>query len=356
MSSTEAAALNVSPRYLLFSTLKYSELTAAMSSQMPVTFELGKLETKNFADGEHYSRIVTSAKHRDVVLVGGTVSDEDTLELYDLASGLVDAGAHRLLLVIPYFGYSTMERAVKTGEIVKAKTRARLLSSIPLPGSGASVVLLDLHVDSIAYYFEGNVRPWHLSGRPLILQAIREGLQVEGEEFVMASTDAGRAKIVESFANDLRVPASFVFKRRTDSGATAVTAVSAQVAGKHVIIYDDSEFYKGCTSLNAHKLKICALPPSPPTPLLRHTVIRTGGSLVGAAQAYRDAGANKISVISTHGVFAGDSVAKLESCGLISRVVVTDSHPAATLAAKSSPGFVKVVSIAGLLSDYLKGL
>jgi len=236
------------PRYVIFSTQQYRDLAKTLLKTNPSgagassNFEWGSLETKKFADGEHYCRIVSSISHRDVVLIGGTVSDEDTLELYDLASGLVDAGAHRLMVMIPYFGYSTMERAVKSGEIVKAKTRARLLSSIPVPGSGAKVILLDLHVDSIAHYFEGNIRPWHLSGRPVILKVVKETLQLDdANDIVMASTDAGRAKIVESLANDLHVPASFVFKRRMDSGATSVTAVSAQVSGKHVIIYDDSE-------------------------------------------------------------------------------------------------------------------
>jgi ribose-phosphate pyrophosphokinase len=204
--------------------------------------ERGALERKHFPDGEQYTRLLTPIASRDVLILGATHSDADTLELYDLASGVVDAGAHRLMLVLPYFGYSTMERAVKSGEVVTAKTRARLLSSLPTPGSGSQVVLLDLHVESIAHYFEGSLRPWHLPGRPVVLEAIRA--LGEGKEYVLASTDAGRAKLVESLANDLRVPASFVFKRRLDTGATEVTAVSAHCEGKHVIIYDDSEF--GC--------------------------------------------------------------------------------------------------------------
>ena len=237
MSGGGAAAASARPR-LLYTTAAYAAMGAALISSAPDTFELGALERKSFPDGEHYSRLLTPIVSRDVVLLGATHSDSDTLELYDLACGLVDAGAHRLLLVLPYFGYSTMERAVKSGEVVTAKTRARLLSSLPTPGSGSQVVLLDLHVDAIAHYFEGNLRPWHLTGRPVVLEAIRALGQ--GADYVLASTDAGRAKLVESLANDLRVPASFVFKRRLDSGATEVSAVSAQCAGKHVIIYDDS--------------------------------------------------------------------------------------------------------------------
>ena len=85
-------------------------------------------------------------------------------------------------------------------EIVTAKTRARLLSSVPLPGSGSRVLLLDLHTEGIPFYFEGALRPVHLSARPVVLKALA-ALGVE----VVGCTDAGRAKWVERFANDLGV-------------------------------------------------------------------------------------------------------------------------------------------------------
>ena len=80
-------------------------------------------------------------------------------------------------------------------------------------------------------------------------------------------------------------------------------------------------------------------------------MIRTGGSLIGAAQAYKDAGAARISVVATHGVFAGGAVAKLQGCGLISAIAVTDSHPAARAA---EGAFVRVHSIVPLLVDFLR--
>ena len=44
---------------------------------------------------------------------------------------------------MPYFGYSTMERAVKSGEVVTAKTRARLISAIPPCEGGTRTFLED---------------------------------------------------------------------------------------------------------------------------------------------------------------------------------------------------------------------
>ena len=76
--------------------------------------------------------------------------------------------------MIPYFGYGTMERGTRPNEIVTAKTRARLISSIPVPGWGSRVLLLDLHTEGIPFYFEGALRPVHLSARPVVLEALRE--------------------------------------------------------------------------------------------------------------------------------------------------------------------------------------
>ena len=42
---------------------------------------------------------------------------------------LVHRGAHILTLTLPWFGYQTMERAVKPGEVVTAKTRALMADS-----------------------------------------------------------------------------------------------------------------------------------------------------------------------------------------------------------------------------------
>ncbi|HEY4242279.1 MAG TPA: ribose-phosphate diphosphokinase [Kofleriaceae bacterium] len=301
------------PEPLLFATSSYAYLGADLARE--VGWEVGSVARRTFPDGEHYQRLDTDPADRDVVLVGGTTDDAATLELYDLACALVTEGAYRLRLVIPFFGYSTMERSVRPREIVTAKTRARLLSSLPQASRGTQVFLLDLHVAAIAHYFEGGIRTVHVYGKQLVMAAAR---RLGGSEFVLACTDAGRAKWVESLANDLGVPAAFVYKRRHDD-ATEVTGVSAQVAGKRVVIYDD--------------------------------MIRTGGSLLNAAAAYRDAGATAIDAIATHGLFPGDSLAKLRASGLFGRIVVTDSHPRAVTLAGD---FLEVDRTAPLLAEHLK--
>jgi ribose-phosphate pyrophosphokinase len=298
----------------VFGTQAYTPLTEEIAKKG--NFERGHFEQKEFPDGERYHRLITNIEDVDVALIGGTISDRDTLELYDLGWAIVESGAKSLTLVIPFFGYATMERSVHKGEVVMAKSRANLLSSIPEAGGGNRIVLLDLHSEGIPYYFDGHVRPVHLYAKKLIMQAAKA---VGSGDFVLASTDAGRAKWVESLASDLGVEPAFVYKRRINGEQTQITGVSAQVENKQVIIYDD--------------------------------MIRTGGSLIQASKSYRDAGATDVVAIATHGLFPGDSLEWIEKSGVVRQIVCTDSHPRAR--ALESP-FLKIISISELLVEYLQ--
>src|SRR5262245_57289073 len=74
---------------------------------------LAEVERRTFPDGEAYLRLPLSDRSgligHDVVLVGATESEASIDELYRLGCAAVKYGASRLILAIPYFGYSTME-------------------------------------------------------------------------------------------------------------------------------------------------------------------------------------------------------------------------------------------------------
>lgn len=300
---------------IIFSTQNYTYLKDKLLA-LNNNYENGLTEVRFFPDGERYQRILSDVNGKDVVIVGGTISDSDTLELFDMACAIEKYGGKTLTLVIPYFGYSTMERAVKPGEVVTGKSRARLLSAIPITGRGNQVLLFDLHTSGLQHYFEGNIRPVHVYCKDLVIEAARE---LGGEDFILACTDTGRAKWVESLANDMGIYAAFVFKRRISAENTQITGINADVKGKNVVIYDD--------------------------------MIRTGGSLINAAQAYKDAGAQKISAITTHGIFPNNAMERLEKSGLFDCVVATDSHPN-TVAIQSS--LLQIKSIDSLIVEKLE--
>ncbi|HLP52715.1 MAG TPA: ribose-phosphate diphosphokinase [Chitinophagales bacterium] len=299
---------------LLFATSSYAYLKNELL-KTAANIQTGELEVKTFPDGENYHRFGNDLEGKDIILIGGTVTDTETLELFDLACGAVKQGALSLTLVVPFMGYSTMERAVKKGEIVKAKNRTMLLSAIPKAPMGNRIMLFDIHSEGIPHYFNDDIRPLHIYCKKIVMDA---ATQMYGRDFVLASTDAGRAKWVESLANELGINAAFVFKRRVSGEETQVTSISANVENKNVVIYDD--------------------------------MIRTGGSLINAAKSYKDAGAKEIAVITTHGLFTNNALDKIKASGIIKKVVCTDSHPNA-LQIKDS--FLEVKTIAGLIAEHI---
>ncbi len=299
---------------IIFSTSSYDFLKKSLCQKN--NFSEAFIENKVFPDGERYSKIITDVSNRNVIFIGGAISDSDTLDIYDISCAISKYGAKTLTLIIPYYAYSTMERAVKKGEVVKAKTRARLFSSIPSAYQGNRIVLVDLHAEGIPHYFESSIHTFHLYAKSIIIESIKE-LSKE-DDFILASTDAGRAKWVESLSNDLNVKPAFVYKKRLSGDETVVSGISAEVKNKQVIIYDD--------------------------------MIRTGSSLINATKAYLDAGAKSVSCVTTHGIFPNDSLDKLEKSGLLEKIICTDTYPNVL---NLESNFLKVKSIYPIISDFL---
>jgi ribose-phosphate pyrophosphokinase len=301
--------------HLVFATEPYSYLCDELC-KMP-GFSRGELERKTFGDGERYLRITSKVYGKKVAILGGTIDDRSTLDIYDLASGLVALGAADLSLLIPYFGYSTQERAVLSGEVVTAKSRATLLSSIPKARHSTEIVLLDLHTPGIAQYFDPNIHSTHLSALEIHLALIKKAMK-KGET-IIGCTDAGRAKWVQELANAAGIPAAFVYKMRHKDGSSSVTGINADVENKHLILYDD--------------------------------MVRSGTSLINAAAAYKAAGAATVTAMVTHGVLPGDALEALKKCGHFEKLLCSNSHPSAVK--KQDSSFLKLHSIAELFADYL---
>jgi ribose-phosphate pyrophosphokinase len=113
---------------------------------------------------------------------------------------------------------------------------------------------------------------------------------------------------------DLHIPSAFVYKQRLSGTETQITGVNADVRDKLVVIYDD--------------------------------MIRTGGSLMNAAKAYREAGADQIYAITTHGLFTNHALEKIAEQGIIQKVYSTNTHP---LAFNENNTILEVKSVASII-------
>jgi len=257
---------------------------------------------KTFGDGERYYRVDISDRQElvglDAVIVSATTSDQEILEIFRVGCELAALGTRRRIFVIPFLGYSTMERAVKPGEIVTAKANARLLSAIPNCGLGNTFIFCDLHVNGIMQYFEGSCQCMEVYAQGPLINAIRTNIfdkLAPGEEATFGSADLGRPLWVESFANLFHTSIAFIRKRRDMEDTRVVGTPIGDVKDKTVIIYDD--------------------------------MTRSGKTLINAAESYLASGAKKVMAVLSHFALNNDHIIDVleESC--ISLIVSTNSHP-----------------------------
>ncbi len=305
----------------LLASNKYQYLKDQLLQRCEQFCDVG-IETKTFPDGEHYWRIIESQQlqGKPCVYICGTVDDCAVFEAYNICCSLVREGCSELHLVIPYFGYSTMERAVKDGDTVTAKNIARLFSSVPISAQGNHIYMVDLHSLGTQYYFEQNIHPRCLTTEPVIDKMIADIREACGD-VVLASADMGRAKWIERMSNRLGVDGAYIMKKRLSGTETVVEALNADVLGRNVIIFDD--------------------------------MIRSGGSIINAAKAYKSIGAKDVYVACVHGVFVEGAIEKLKNSGVIKAVYCTNTHAKTQFI---NDDFVKVYDMSDVILHGLKCL
>jgi ribose-phosphate pyrophosphokinase len=111
---------------------------------------------------------------------------------------------------------------------------------------------------------------------------------------------------------------AIVDKRRPRPDAVEMMNVIGEVEGKNVVIFDD--------------------------------IVSTGSTLVEAARALKEAGAQDIYAAGTHGVLCGDAMSRIDGSP-VKELILTDSipHPEGSLSPK-----VQVLSVAALLAEAIR--
>jgi len=272
--------------------------------------ELTEMVCKEFADGERYHAFPCDVSGRDVVLVASTPDDRSHQELLDLIAGCRYWNAESVNVVIPYLGYSTMERAKpESGEIPKGITRTRqIFRTRP-----DYVAFLDLHSEAVLHAHAGDVRTRHIWSEQLAVEKIR---QLQIENYVLVSPDYGFSKRVARLAGLLDCPHTAANKDRYDVDQTIVGQLSSAVKGRTAIICDD--------------------------------MIRTGGSMLQTVERCYEAGATDVIVMATHLVMAGQARERFKEKG-ISCIVGADTYPG-----RQSDDLFQIYSVAPIIARELR--
>ena len=296
----------------VFSGRAHPELSQRVSDYLGLS--LGKLRIDTFPDGEIWCRIEQDVRGRDVFLIQPTCHpvNENLMELLILIDSFKRASAERITAVVPYFGYARQDRKDEGRVPITAKLAANLITR-----AGADRVLtMDLHAAQIQGFFDIPVD--HLVGTPVIDAHFRE-MNFPQEDIIVVSPDEGSIKRALSHAADLEAPVAIVDKRRSSANSTEqANLIGGPVDGKIALIFDD--------------------------------MISTAGSICGAAEMVKGAGARIVYLAATHGVLCGDAIKRIREAP-IEGVVVTDTIP---LTEDQRSDRIAVLTVAPLLGEAIK--
>lgn len=264
---------------------------------------LGGVERRGFADGERYVRYTESVRGKHVAIIQsqaqrlkeGWSIDSSVTELELMADAALGASAREVTAVIPHFAYARQDRKNKGREPVSATLRLRLLAA-----AGVNrIVFIDIHSPQIggAFGTGSGTRPVdQLTAEPYIRREIRKRVATDPNDSVIVAPDAGRAKESEHLGSHLKLPFIILPKIRSDSDSSEIFRPEKPrgVYGKTCYIFDD--------------------------------MIDTGGTHVSAAEDLKEAGADRIVLAATHGLFSGPAFERIQnSC--IDELIVTDTVP-----------------------------
>lgn len=261
-----------------------------------------------FPEGEIQVQIRENIRGKDVFVVQSTCTppNDNLMELLILIDAAKRASARRVTAVLPFYGYARQDRKDRPRVPITAKLVANLIVK-----SGADRVLtMDLHAGQLQGFFDIPVD--HLYSINVFGDYL---LKKNLNNLVVASPDAGGIKMARAYAGLLECPLAIVDKRREDASKTQVMQLIGSVEGKNVIITDD--------------------------------MISTGGSLVEAAKALKNAGALEVYACIVHPILVGPAIERLAGSEL-KELIVTNSIP---LAEEKQIPKIRQLSVAGLLSE-----
>jgi ribose-phosphate pyrophosphokinase len=304
------------------------EATADLGKQIALALgcKLAVHEERVFEDGEHKVRPLDTVSGADVYVIqslhgGPSESANDKLcRLLFFIGALKDAGAARVTAVVPYLCYARKDRRTKPNDPVTTRYIAAMFEAV---GTDC-IVTLEVH-NPVAFENAFRCRTVTLTGAPLFVDYVRA---LKDDRLSVVSPDPGGVKRAELFREALEaalgrpVGKAFADKHRS-AGVVSGDLFIGDVAGATALVIDD--------------------------------LISTGGTLLRAARAARQAGARRVIALVTHGLFM-PGAAEVLADPAIERLVITDAVPAFRLATGPARDKVDILPAAPLLAETIRRL
>ncbi len=241
---------------------------------------LARTIIKRFPDNELYVCISDDISGEDVIIVQTTYPDPNIVELFLLQDAVKEAGAKRITVVIPYFGYGRQDKKFKNGEPISAKAIAKLISL-----NADEVITVDPHKEHILDFF--SIPASSCSAVPELAKYMKK----KNIDLVLAP-DKGALNLAKQASSIINCDFDYMEKNRINDKTIEIKPKNLDVHNKNVTIIDD--------------------------------IISTGGTMAKSIDELKKQGANKIFVECTHGLFAGEAIKHLYSAGC-SGIISTDT-------------------------------
>lgn len=258
----------------------------ALKVAKALNIELGLSDVLTFSDGEFQPSFNESVRGATVFIVQSTYPPVDNLfELLLMIDAAKRASAHKVIAVMPYFGWARQDRKDKPRVSIGAKLVANVLHA-----AGCDrVMTCDLHADQIQGFFDFPVD--HIYASAVFLPYLRD---LNIENLAIAAPDMGGAKRANAYARYLECPVIICHKSRERANVVGSITAIGDVKDKNVIIVDD--------------------------------MIDTAGTLTKAANVLVEMGAKSVRACATHAVFSGAAYDRIKDSAL-QEVIVSDTIP-----------------------------
>lgn len=288
--------------------------------------KLAAHEERAFEDGEHKVRPLDAVGSADVYVVqslhgGPSESANDKLcRLLFFIGAIKDAGAARVTAVVPYLCYARKDRRTKPNDPVTTRYVGGMFEAV---GTDC-IVTLEVH-NPVAFENAFRCRTVTLTAAPLFVDYVRA---LGDDRLSVVSPDPGGTKRAELFREALEavlrrpIGKAFVDKRRS-AGIVSGDLFIGDVAGTTALVIDD--------------------------------LISTGGTLLRAARAARQAGARRVMALVTHGLFMAGAAEAIADPA-IDRLVVTDAVPAFRLGSEPVRNKIDILPTAPLFATTIQRL
>ena len=245
---------------------------------------LGKSSTDVFSDGEIQPVYEESVRGATVFIIQSTCPPaENLMELLLMADAAKRASAHKVIAVLPYFGWARQDRKDRPRVSIGAKLVANMLTA-----AGCDrVMTCDLHADQIQGFFDIPVD--HIYASTVFIPFLKS---LKLPNLAIAAPDMGGAKRANIYAKYLECPVIICHKTRAKANVVGSITAIGDVEGKDVIIIDD--------------------------------MVDTAGTLTKAADVLKGMGATSVRACITHPVLSGPAYQRIKD-SQIEELIVSDT-------------------------------